>query len=101
MGDGDLILPLGKNLVNSLLQLSEVCPYNVVQGIYSLLQISPTESPNGKWRLPVRTSQPTHQKRVEYATARKWRHSEFQLTEFFEGILKENLQIFFFFSGEI
>lgn len=48
VGDGDLILPLGKNLVHSLLQLSEVCPYNVVQGIYSLLQISPTESPNGK-----------------------------------------------------
>lgn len=48
LGDGDLILPLRKNLMNLVQMLSKVCPNNVVKNIYSLLQISPTESRNGK-----------------------------------------------------
>uniref|UniRef100_A0A8W8LTS5 Galaxin-like repeats domain-containing protein n=1 Tax=Magallana gigas TaxID=29159 RepID=A0A8W8LTS5_MAGGI len=48
LGDGDLILPLRKNLMNRVQMLSKVCPNNVVKNIYSLLQISPIESRNSK-----------------------------------------------------
>lgn len=73
LGDGDLVLPLRKNLVNRIQKLSAGCPNNVVKDIYSLLQILPTESPNSKWS--TTTSQLTHQKRVKYTTGCKWRHS--------------------------